>query len=158
MASNYTENYGLCQWEATDQVLRTEFNEDNAKLDDALGIATAAITALGSQLEKKGNCQIEIFTYTGTGSYGQSTPTQINFSDQPAFFLILGTHNYMMGQGGYDKAMATTYNKSGGYTGVGLVEITWDGNQLQYYSNSGASYQYNEKDTVYRIISLYSVS
>ena len=22
MASNYTENYGLCQWEATDHVLR----------------------------------------------------------------------------------------------------------------------------------------
>lgn len=36
MASNYTEHYGLCQWEATDQVLREEFNADNAKLDAAL--------------------------------------------------------------------------------------------------------------------------
>ena len=36
MASNYTENYGLCQWEATDQVLRTEFNEDNTKVEAAL--------------------------------------------------------------------------------------------------------------------------
>lgn len=36
MASNYTENFGLCQWEATDQVLRTEFNEDTAKIDAAL--------------------------------------------------------------------------------------------------------------------------
>lgn len=36
MASNYTENYGLCQWEATDQVLRTDFNEDNAKIEAAL--------------------------------------------------------------------------------------------------------------------------
>ena len=36
MASNYTENYGLCQWEATDQVLRTVFNEDNRKVDEAL--------------------------------------------------------------------------------------------------------------------------
>ena len=36
MASNYTEHYGLCQWEATDQVLRTEFNEDNRKIEAAL--------------------------------------------------------------------------------------------------------------------------
>lgn len=36
MASNHTQHYGLCQWEATDQVLRTDFNEDNAKLEAAL--------------------------------------------------------------------------------------------------------------------------
>lgn len=36
MASNYTEHYGLCQWEATDQVLREEFNEGNRKVDEAL--------------------------------------------------------------------------------------------------------------------------
>lgn len=36
MASNHTQHYGLCQWEATDQVLRTEFNEDNVKLEEAL--------------------------------------------------------------------------------------------------------------------------
>lgn len=37
MASSYTENYGLCQWEAGDAFTRTEFNADNAKLDAALG-------------------------------------------------------------------------------------------------------------------------
>ena len=36
MASNYTENYGLYQWEAADQVLREEFNQNNAKIDEAL--------------------------------------------------------------------------------------------------------------------------
>ena len=36
MASNYTEHYDLCQWEPTDQVLRTDFNADNAKVDTAL--------------------------------------------------------------------------------------------------------------------------
>ena len=36
MASNYTTNYNLCQWEPTDQVKRTDFNEDNAKIDAAL--------------------------------------------------------------------------------------------------------------------------
>ena len=36
MASNYTENYGLCQWEAGDSFVRTEFNQDNARIDAAL--------------------------------------------------------------------------------------------------------------------------
>lgn len=36
MASKYTSGYQLSQWEAGDKVLRTDFNEDNAKLDAAL--------------------------------------------------------------------------------------------------------------------------
>ena len=36
MASNQTANYGLNQWEATDQVVRADFNADNAKIDAAL--------------------------------------------------------------------------------------------------------------------------
>ena len=46
MASNYTTNYQLNQWEAGDQVLRTEFNQDNQKIDTALaGLAAALILA-----------------------------------------------------------------------------------------------------------------
>ena len=36
MASFSTANYQLCQWEPTDQVQRTDFNADNAKIDAAL--------------------------------------------------------------------------------------------------------------------------
>ncbi len=36
MATNQTTNYQLNQWEPTDQVLRTDFNADNAKIDAAL--------------------------------------------------------------------------------------------------------------------------
>ncbi|MCC2259783.1 hypothetical protein AAAT94_00900 [Intestinimonas aquisgranensis] len=36
MASGYTANYGLCQWEPTDKFLREEFNQDNEKIDDTL--------------------------------------------------------------------------------------------------------------------------
>ena len=32
MSTNHTTNYNLCQWLATDQVKRTDFNEDNAKI------------------------------------------------------------------------------------------------------------------------------
>ena len=45
MASNYTTNYQLNQWEAGDQVLRTEFNQDNQKIDAALKTNADAIAA-----------------------------------------------------------------------------------------------------------------
>ena len=36
MATNHTTNYQLCQWEAADQVLRADFNEDKQKIDAAM--------------------------------------------------------------------------------------------------------------------------
>ena len=56
MASNYTSSYQLCQWEAEDKVLRTEFNADNTKIDAALaGLAAAAL-------------KLAVGTYTGDGT------------------------------------------------------------------------------------------
>ncbi len=37
MASNHTEHFSLNQWIPDDQVNRTDFNEDNAKIDAVLG-------------------------------------------------------------------------------------------------------------------------
>ena len=42
MATNQTTNYQLNQWETTDQVLRTDFNADNAKIDAALAEVSIA--------------------------------------------------------------------------------------------------------------------
>ncbi|WP_295633614.1 hypothetical protein [uncultured Intestinimonas sp.] len=52
MASNYTTNYGLCQWEAGDQFVRSEFNQDNAKIDAALK-SVADTAAQGDQAVKE---------------------------------------------------------------------------------------------------------
>ena len=49
-----TEHYQLNQWEASDQVKRTDFNEDNAKID-------AALDSLASRVE------VVIGTYDGNG-------------------------------------------------------------------------------------------
>ena len=50
MASNQTSNYGLNQWEATDQVLRTDFNSDNLKVDTALKSQATTISNLAVQI------------------------------------------------------------------------------------------------------------
>ena len=47
MASGYTANYGLCQWQPGDKFLREEFNEDNAKIDAAIKAAKDNATAVG---------------------------------------------------------------------------------------------------------------
>ena len=109
MSSNSTANYGLCQWEENDAVRRIDFNEDNAKIDgaikgvdqrvDSLSAAVsgkASATALNSlsstvsgqasTLNRKGNCQISLSTYTGTG--GESNT--ITFSRRPAAVFVTG--------------------------------------------------------------------
>ena len=52
MASNYTENYGLCQWEAKDSFVRTEFNQDNAKIDAAIKAAEAETARVEAAAER----------------------------------------------------------------------------------------------------------
>ena len=49
MATNQTANYDLNQWLSTDQVLRTDFNADNAKLDAALAGKAEAETVSALQ-------------------------------------------------------------------------------------------------------------
>ena len=49
MASNYTTNFELCQWQADDQVKRTDFNEDNAKIDAALNDLSGGLAEKADQ-------------------------------------------------------------------------------------------------------------
>ena len=66
MASNHTANYNLNQWEATDKVLRTEFNEDNSKID-------AALNSLAGQVaEKAAQSAVTALTQTVSGKADQS--------------------------------------------------------------------------------------
>ena len=74
MSSQKTEHYELNQWLATDQVLRTDFNADNAKIDVALGTLAAAV-------EQCGNCKIVYGSYTGTGEYGNVKRSSLTFSE-----------------------------------------------------------------------------
>ena len=53
MASGYTANYGLCQWQPEDQFLREEFNQDNAKIDSALKAAEEKADRALSGLENQ---------------------------------------------------------------------------------------------------------
>ena len=82
MATNQTTNYQLNQWEPTDQVLHTDFNADNAKID-------AALEGLASAVALCGNCKIESGTYAGNSQYGPSHPCSLTFSGPPLLVLVI---------------------------------------------------------------------
>ena len=48
-----TTNYQLCQWDGEDRILRTDFNEDNAKIDAALKSHANSVATINSTLSGK---------------------------------------------------------------------------------------------------------
>ncbi len=175
MASNYTSNYGLCQWEPGDKVLRTEFNGDNAKIDAAVKAVdsrvtsvanskastsalnslkstvnslSATVTGQGNTLAKKGNCQVVVTSYIGDG---QLTRTH-TFPRKPVMFFISGNAQMTIAYG-----CTLTYNHASSISAVG---VSWSGNSVTLTSkstsiNMPALAIANFKDTVYQMVILY---
>mgnify|MGYP001771174676 FL=1 len=76
--ATYTTNYQLHQWEAEDDFLRTDFNEDFAKIDAAIkGVETEADSKLAKKADKtaltaltttvNGKAEVDTGRYTGNG-------------------------------------------------------------------------------------------
>ena len=144
VASNYTTNYQLNQWEAGDQVLRTEFNRDNQKIDTALAGLAAQNEALEAAVSAKGNCTLDVTTYTGTGGYGETTPCSITFNAVPTLVLVVDPEGRcMFFHGGSTNA----YNENG------LCPVTWAGTTLSWYSRRNSTGQFNESGKLYRVFS-----
>ena len=163
MASNYTSNYGLCQWEANDKVLRSEFNGDNAKIDAAISAVdsrvdgkastsalnslkntvsslSTTITGQGNTLGKKGNCQVAVTSYTGNG---QNTRTH-TFPKKPVMLFIIGNALMFVGYGStwamnHDGSFAINTAWSGASVTLSVNAIT---NQARAIANvNGKTYQ-----------------
>ncbi len=152
MASNYTENYGLCQWEATDQVRREEFNQDNAKMDETLKTLADKDIALESAVatiaSAAGNCQMELITYTGTGNYGEGKPTKVTFSSVPDVFLVAGDQSLYFGRGGGTNGIIASEDF------INDVTCSWSGNQLSMINYVAARYQMNSRAKAYWVMGL----
>ena len=135
MATNYTTNYDLCQWEPTDAVQRLEFNADNAKLDAALAV-----------LSESRNCQIYTTTYTGTGSGGRT----LTFPRKPILVFVMG---------GIVTFMAAMQGSSYIYLRYGISvsksSATWSGNTLTWsQSEDSAPLSANIAGEIYHVAAL----
>ena len=113
MASNHTEHFSLNQWLPDDQVKRTDFNEDNAKIDAALndlsgGLAEkagqAALDALAAEVAKKATTaalealskKLASMPCLVTGTYtGDGTDSRlISLGFQPKALLVMREEGY----------------------------------------------------------------
>ncbi len=85
--AGYTPNYGLHQWVPEDDFLRTDFNQDFAKIDAALKqIADAAETGDNEILAAvEGKCGIVAGRYTGSG---ENLTKNIDLGFQPVAVLM----------------------------------------------------------------------
>ena len=150
VATNHTTNYQLNQWEAADQVLRTEFNQDNQKIDTALAGLDSRTEALEAATASLGNCQIHYSTYTGTGSGA----TNLTFSCPPLFVFISGKTERVTLT--LVRGITTAFSYNGNYSMH--VNVSWSGNSVSIIQDDGnLGYQCNLKGQTYHVAALMSM-
>ena len=154
MPTNQTSNYQLSQWERSDKIQMEDFNADNAKIDAALKAQAATCASLQTLLNKKGNCSVGAFTYTGTGGYGPDNPTQVQFPKVPAAFIIYGDE-LMIGRGGVSSAIRS-YSISSGGTGVSGIGVSWSGSTARFWNSQFPRRQLNSQNVTYSVIAFYA--
>ena len=146
MSTNHTTNYNLNQWEATDKVLRTEFNEDNAKIDAALKANADAAAAIQAKL---GNCRIEHSTYVGDGNAGSGYPTGLTFSDEPPVLVVV------VGRDSKLLALHSETQSSFSMDG-GLFQVSWTDSGVTWWHVSNPNSQFNAYGTTYHVLMIYT--
>ena len=176
MASNHTEHFSLNQWQADDQVKRTDFNEDNAKIDAALndlsgGLAAAqaekadqtALDALAAEVAKKATTaaleavraavtKLVVGSYTGNGSCGQSHPRTLDFTatlGRPPKFVVVRSKDGDHRCLFLIPGMTNSNNHlSDSYIMDTKNTVTWSGNRVSWYADSDSG-QMNRLDSNY---------
>lgn len=99
--------------------------------------------------------QVEVGSYTGTGSYGNSAPNTYTFSKGiPKFVIILGDDTYISNAIGF---YVWGMRYMGGASGIsgGQNYASTQGNVLSWYSVENDSYQLNTSGTKYYVVSFY---
>ena len=159
MAANQTTNYQLNQWEPTDQVLRTDFNTDNAKLDAALAgkvdqadlehleSAVDTLTGATASLSTTHNGRVYTSSYTGNGSASKT----LSFPARPMLVNIMGMNHWLCAVQGSNIGSGRYLDGGGGEA----VTVSWSGHNMTVSSpSSDASYICNWSGERYAVIAL----
>lgn len=156
MSSGKTKNYGLNQWAGSDQVIRTEFNEDNAKVDEALNMLServdnkvdqSVLNTLSSAMPR-----MAAGTYMGTGSWGSENPTTLDFSDTlgraPQLVIVRqqnGTSRCLLL---LNSITLTGFTLDDNLSGTAYNTLTWSDTKVSWYAQD-ANTQMNSANYVY---------
>ena len=153
---NKTANFQLTQWEKTDRILMEEFNSDNEKIDTALKSNADGVAALQTALAGAGNCSVETYTYTGTGTYGANNPTAIAFPKKPAAVLIFGYNFLALLTDKASDIISLSWFANGSDVFFQSLRAAWQGGTLTFYDTDNANDQGNGNGRLYQVIALYN--
>ena len=131
----YTENYHLPQWEATDRVLREDFNEAMENIEEGLSA----------------KCELYFGSYTGTGEHGPENPNTLTFDFAPRVVILFG---YATNPGDHMimiRPYTDTKSYDGNYTNC---TVTWLEDGVQWYNSYYESTQFNRLSRTYYYIAV----
>lgn len=164
-----TTNYSLPDWEKSDFIQMSDFNDLTHKLDAALkanadaaagkadGAAFAAmqeaVATLTAAVGTHGqNARIAFGSYTGDGKYGSANPNSLTFDFKPVMVFI-GSDNESYLSGGQMIWPLTLGSAVAG----GSVRVTWSGHSVSWYTLETTNphiYQSNRSGYVYRYVAI----
>ena len=181
MSTNHTPNYNLCQWEPGDQVKRTDFNEDNTKIDAALKLLSASVSGkaedsalsalagtvasmqntVGSKQDASGAVLLAVGSYTGTtntSSEAVSGSQKVSLPFTPQAVLVIPESGglYNSNAAGYVYGGLAVTGCPGMFHDHTTLEIISGGFRVYTYW-SGSDYYYirlNDKGDKYHYIAL----
>ncbi len=145
--STKTPNYQLNQWEPSDQFVRTDFNEDNAKIDAALSAERSAREAAERTIPK-----FAAGSYTGDGQ----TSRFISVGFTPKAVLVLPGNCELFSPGSYP-AYYSALTVQGRYAEAGGGDVLTLSGGGFFVSNNTASWGkglLNVSDRIYHYIAL----
>jgi len=140
MASNQTQHLKLCQWEEEDEVLRADFNADNAKIDAAAAAAEEKIQAIQTQAARFGNCVVVAGSYIGNGGRESGSPCTLRFAHKPLLVLVDGMYILVRG------VTSSTVVESGS---TNNIHISWGDRAVSWYAVDDWSNQCNSSGRTY---------
>ena len=131
----YTKNYHLNQWEPTDRVLREDFNEDNRKIEAALG----------------GKAGVTFGTYTGNGAASQD----IVLAAVPKAVMVWPRDTSSQPTDRRGCVGLASQNVNATYRSLDTVQLTASGFRVFYYDDGYGTLMTNSSSTEYMYLAVF---
>ena len=93
--------------------------------------------------------RIEVGSYVGTGTYGSSNPNSLTFGFEPKIILFDNA-----GAWPFINPKQTSIYDLIGTTDSFVVNISWNGKSVSWYSDKNQSYQLNKRGETYHYIAI----
>ena len=152
MATNHTANFQLNQWEATDQVLRTDFNDDNTKIDTALNSLSSNVQNHATQLSqiqttlsKCGTCKFHYQSYVGDGKRKRD----FTFPSKPPILFLTSDRGY---------SFAILADAKSNANEDAYMRFTWTDATLSINTTADYVPPFNTEDITYHMLALLDAS